>query len=91
LIIVVIESRMGRDRSKTHVGIRSAPKLWSQNVKEEDHLGDVDVDGKMILKEVLQKQEEAMAWIRQARNIIQCWGVMNAAINIPVKQKQGIF
>jgi hypothetical protein len=45
------------------VGIRSAHKLWPQNIKEEDHLGDIDVDDKMILKEVLQKQDMRL-WLR---------------------------
>lgn len=39
------------------MGIRSAHKFSSQNIREEDHLVDVDVDDKMILKEVLQKQD----------------------------------
>jgi hypothetical protein len=39
----------------TYMGLRNAYKLWSQHIKEENHLRDLGLDDKVILKEVLQK------------------------------------
>jgi hypothetical protein len=32
---------------------------------------------------------EVTVWIRQARDRIQCWGVVNIVINIPVPAEAG--
>jgi hypothetical protein len=35
--------------------MRMCTEFWSENLKEGDHLGDIDLDGRIILERILKK------------------------------------
>jgi len=50
---------------------RGASGLWWGMVRERDHLGKADVDGRIILRWILSKQDvgswTALIWLRRGR------------------------
>jgi hypothetical protein len=50
--------------------------------REWDHLEDPVVDGRIMLKCVLEKWDEGMDWINLAQNRDRCRSVVNATINL---------
>ena len=51
--------------------------FWWGNLKEGDHLGDSDLDGRIILKWVFRK------WIELARDRDRWLALANAVMNLP--------
>jgi hypothetical protein len=42
--------------------------FWEGDLREDDHLGDPSVDGRMILKWIFKKWDGGMDWIELAQN-----------------------
>jgi hypothetical protein len=51
---------------------------------ERDHLQDLGVDGKVILKWVFKKWDRGMDWIELAQDTDRWWAVVNAVMNLRV-------
>jgi hypothetical protein len=60
-------------------------------VEEENHLKELGVDGRIILKRIFKKRDEGMHWIHlaQDRNIWRA--LVNAVMNIRFPQNAGNF
>jgi hypothetical protein len=53
-----------------------------RNLRERDHLEDLDVEGRITLKWVIKKQEGEMDWIRLAQDLDKWWALVNTVINL---------
>jgi hypothetical protein len=51
-------------------------------VKERDHLGDTDIDERIILKYILKKRYEDVDWIHQAQDKVQWRVTVNTVTNL---------
>jgi hypothetical protein len=56
-------------------------------VKIRDHLGDLGVDGTIILKQVLKKQCVSVDWIYVDQDWYPGTGLVNTKMNIKVPEK----
>jgi hypothetical protein len=54
---------------------------WSVNPKERNHLGDLGVDSRIILKQIL-KEYETKVWATFIWFRDQQWALMNTAMNL---------
>jgi hypothetical protein len=43
-------------------------EFWWENLREEGHLGNPGVDGRIILKRIFEKWDGGMDWIDVAKN-----------------------
>ena len=62
--------------------------VWWENLREGDHLKDPSVDGRIILKWILEKWDggEGMDWTDLAKDRDRWQALVNAVINLPVPQ-----
>jgi hypothetical protein len=58
--------------------------FWCGNLREDDHLEDEGVDGRIILKRVLEKWAELMDWSDLAQDRDRWRDVVTAVMNIRV-------
>ena len=58
---------------------------------EEDHLEDLGLDGKIILKCIFEKCDEGMYWIDLAQDRDRWWAVAIAVMNLQVSYNAGNF
>jgi hypothetical protein len=58
---------------------------------ERNHLQDLGVDGKMILKLIFKKWDGGMDWIYLAKDRGKCWALVNAVMNLRVPKECGEF
>jgi hypothetical protein len=55
---------------------------FSGDTREGDHLKDPDVDGRIILKWILEKWDGGTDWIGLAQERDRWWSVVNAVMNL---------
>jgi hypothetical protein len=58
--------------------------FWWEDLREGDHLGDPDVDGRIIFKWIFKKWDEGMYWIELAQDRDRWRAVVNAVMNLRV-------
>jgi hypothetical protein len=58
--------------------------FWWRNLREGDHLEDLGVDGRIILKWILEKLDVNMDWIDLAQDRDRWRAVVNAVMNLRV-------
>jgi len=56
--------------------------FWWEDLRERDHLEDLDVDGRMILKCTFKKWDGGMDWIQLAQDRDRWLAVVNAVIHV---------
>lgn len=59
-------------------------RFWRGKLNETDHVGDVGVDGMIILKCILQKYDGTVKWILLVQDMDQWWAVVNTLMNLQV-------
>jgi hypothetical protein len=60
-------------------------EFWWENRRERDHLGDPDVDCRIILKWMFRKWDvRGMDWIELAEDRDRWWALVNAIMNLRV-------
>ena len=60
-------------------------RFWWGNLRERDHWGDQDVDGRIILKRIFRKWDvEVWDWIELAQDRDRWRALVNAAMNFRV-------
>jgi hypothetical protein len=65
--------------------------FWWENLREGDHLKDPGVDGKIILKWILQKWDGGTDWIELVQNRDRWRAAVNEVMNIRVPENAGNF
>jgi hypothetical protein len=65
-------------KSEVHTG------FWCGNVRERDHLKDPGVDGRIILKFILEGRDGSLDWIDLAQDRDKWRAVVNAVMNFRV-------
>ena len=65
--------------------------LWWGNLRERDHWGDPDIDGRMILRWILRKWEGVVGdWMELAQDRDRWRVLVNIVRNLQVPEMQGI-
>jgi hypothetical protein len=85
-IIRVIKSR--RMRWSGHVARMGTREVhagfWLGNLREGDHLGDLDIDGRVILKLIFKQWDEGVDWTELAQVRDRWRALVNAVMNLRV-------
>ena len=63
-------------RREVHTG------FWWRNLREGDHLENPSVDGRIILKWILESGGESMDWKSLAQEMDRLWVPVNVAMNL---------
>jgi hypothetical protein len=58
--------------------------FWWENLRERDHLGDSDVNGRIILRWIFRKWMWGMDWIELAQDRDRWWLLVNAVMNLRI-------
>jgi hypothetical protein len=58
--------------------------FWWGNLREVDHLKDLGIDGRIILKWIFKKLDGGMDWIDLAVNRNRWWAVVNVVMKLQV-------
>jgi hypothetical protein len=58
--------------------------FWWGDPREEDHLGDPGVDGRIILRRIFGKWDGGMNWIELAQDRDRWRALVNAVMNLRV-------
>jgi hypothetical protein len=74
----------------TYGGNEEHTGFWWGDLREGDHLGDPDVDGRLILKWIFKK-DGGMNWIELAQDRDRWRAVVNAVMNRRVPLNAGNF
>jgi len=56
-------------------------EFWWGNLREGDHLEDLVIGGRIILKWIFRKWEEGMDWIDLAQDMDRWQALVNAVMN----------
>jgi hypothetical protein len=62
-----------------------------RKLREGDHLEDPGIDGRIILKWILEKWDGGMDWIDLAHNRDRWKAVLNVVMNVRIPQNAGNF
>jgi hypothetical protein len=65
----------------------NAYKIFSEKLKERDHIGDLVVDGRTLLKWILEKKFENVDWINLAHDSDQMRALVYAIMKLGVSYK----
>jgi hypothetical protein len=65
--------------------------FWYGDLKEGEHLEDLGVDRRIILKWILKKCDGGMDWIELAQDTDRWRALVNVVMNLPVPQNAGNF
>jgi hypothetical protein len=65
--------------------------FWWEDLREGDHLGDPDIDRKIILKWIFKEWDGGMDWIELAQDRDRWRVLVNEAMNCWVPQNVGNF
>jgi hypothetical protein len=65
--------------------------FWWGNLREGDHLGDPDIDGRIILKCIFKKWDGGMDWTELAQDRDGWRALVKAVTNLRVPQNAGNF
>jgi len=63
-------------------------RFWWGNLRERDHWGDPDVDGRIILRRIFRKWEEVIGyedWMELAQDRKRWWALVSTVINFRVQ------
>ena len=65
--------------------------LWWGNLRERDHWGDPDADGRIILRWIFRKWEGVVGdWMELAQNRDRWRALVSTVMNFRVPKKRGI-
>jgi hypothetical protein len=69
-----------------HVGVRGEMHagFWWENSRARNHLKDLEVDGRIILKWIFKKWDEGMDWTELAQERNRWRALVNAVMNLRV-------
>jgi len=65
--------------------------VGKKNVRERDHLGDLGVDGRTILKWIFKMSDVGMDWINLTRDRDRWWALVKEVMNLQVTQNAQDF
>jgi len=66
-------------------------RFWWGNLRERDHWGDTDLDGKIILRRIFRKWEGGCGdWMELAQDRDRWRAPVNTVMNFRVPKMQGI-
>jgi len=65
-------------RGDAHTG------FWWGNLRQRDHLEDLDADGRIILRWIFRKWDVGHDWIDLAQDTDRWWALVNAIMNLGV-------
>ena len=65
-------------------------EFWWGNLREGDHLEDLVIGGRIILKWVFRKLDDGMDWIDMAQDRDRWQALVNAVMNFRVPKMGGI-
>ena len=68
---------------------RSAYRVWLGDLKDGDHLEDLGVDRRIILKWIFKKRMGGMEWIDLAQDRDMWWALVNTVMNLWVPYNAG--
>jgi len=90
-IVRVVKSRRTRRAGHVaHVG-EGRTGFWLGNLRERDHGGDPEADGRIILRWILRKWEGVCEdWMELAQDRDRCRTLMSTAMNLRVRKMRGI-
>jgi hypothetical protein len=63
-------------------GRKGVYRVWWGNLRERDHLEDLGVDGKVILRWIFRNLEGGMDWIDLAQDRDRWRALVNAVMNL---------
>ena len=93
IIVRVIKSR--RMRWAGHVSRmgerRGIYRIWWENLRERDHLGDSGIEGRIILRWIFWKWYGDMDWIKLAQDRDRWWEFVNVVMSLQGPQNTGNF
>jgi len=70
---------------------RGITGFWWRGLREGNHWGDADVDGRIILKWIFRKWDGGMDWIEMAQDSYMWHELVNVLMNLWVPYKVGNF
>jgi len=68
----------------TYGGGEFHAEFWWGNLRERNHLEDLDAEGRMILNWIFKKRDWGMDWIDLAQDVDKCLALANEVMNLCV-------
>ena len=65
--------------------------FWWENLRERDFLGDLGVDGRILLRWIFRKWDGGTDWIDLSQDRDRWWALVNAVMNLPFPHTAGTF
>ena len=65
--------------------------FWWGNLRERDHLEDLGIGGRIIIKRIFKKWDGNVDWISLAQDRGRWLALVNAVMNLLVPQNAGNF
>ena len=64
--------------------------FWWGNLRERDHWGDPDADGRIILRRIFRKWEGCGDWVELAQDRDRWLALVSTVMNLRVPKMRGI-